>query len=55
MFLGKTDAEGNFTISIDKRGGPSFKRLNFRFMIGLHIDNKPLLIFIRDNLGEPLN
>lgn len=46
---GFTDAEGNFTISIDNRG--SIKRFTDRFMTGLHIDDKPILLFIRDKLG----
>ena len=48
-FVGFTEAEGNFTISIDNRG--PLKNFNFRFTIGLHIDDEPLLLFIRDKLG----
>lgn len=35
-FVGFTDAEGNF--------------INFRFMIGLHIDDQPVLEFIQSKL-----
>ena len=48
-FVGFTDAEGNFTISLDNRY--KITKFNFRFMIGLHIDDKPLLEFIKKNLG----
>lgn len=47
-FVGFTDAEGNFTIGIDSRG--KFTRFNFRFMIGLHIDDQPVLEFIQSKL-----
>jgi hypothetical protein len=40
---------GNFTIGIDQRG--KHPRFNFRFTIGLHIDDKPLLEKIKSNLG----
>ena len=39
----------NFTFSIDNRG--PLTRFNFIFAIGLHIDDEPLLLFIRDRLG----
>jgi len=48
-FVGFTDGEENFMIGSDTRG--KFTRFNFRFMIGLHIDDKPLLDFIQNNLG----
>src|ERR1700723_3144314 len=48
-FVGFSDGESNFTIGLDKRGKtPNF---NFRFMIGLHIDDKPLLKYILTNIG----
>jgi LAGLIDADG endonuclease len=48
-FVGFTDAEGNFTIGLDNRHKTT--QFNFRFMIGLHIDDKSLLQFILNNLG----
>jgi len=48
-FVGFSDGESNFTIGLDKRGKTI--NLNFRFMIGLHMDDKPLLNFILNNLG----
>ena len=48
-FVGFTDAEGNFMIGVDNRSNST--RFNFRFSIGLHIDDRPLLLFIKKNLG----
>ena len=48
-FVGFTDASGNFTIGVDSRG--KFTRFNFRFMIGLHIDDQPVLELIQSKLN----
>nr|UEV87085.1 hypothetical protein [Grifola frondosa] len=48
-FVGFVYGEGNFSIGIDNRG--KYPRFNYRFMIGLHIDDKPLLEFIKNKLG----
>ena len=48
-FVGFSDGESNFTIGLDKRGKKI--NFNFRFMIGLHRDDKPLLKYILNNLG----
>lgn len=47
--VGFIDGEGNFTIGIDTRN--KFTRFNFNFRIGLHIDDLPLLNFIKNRLG----
>jgi hypothetical protein len=41
--------ESNFSIVEDNRG--KNVRFNFRFIIGLHIDDKPLLKFIKKEIG----
>jgi hypothetical protein len=48
-FVGFTDGEGNFTIGLDRRH--SNIRFNFRFLIGLHKDDKPLLELIQKKLN----
>ena len=47
--MGFSDGESNFTIGFDQRC--KSKRFNFRFMIGLHIDDKAVLMYIREKLG----
>lgn len=47
--VGFTDAEGSFLIGVDHRN--NYPRFNFRFSIGLHIDDRPLLLFIQNNLN----
>ena len=47
--VGFTDAEGSFQIGVDNRN--KYPRFNFRFSIGLHIDDKPTLEFIRNRLN----
>lgn len=44
-FSGFTDAEGNFLIITLPKG------FNFKFSIGLHIDDLPVLNYIKDKLG----
>lgn len=44
-FSGFTDAEGNFLILTLPKG------FNFKFSIGLHIDDLPVLNYIKDKLG----
>jgi LAGLIDADG endonuclease len=48
-FVGFSDGESNFSITEDNRG----KNTNFyfKFTIGLHIDDRPLLEFIQTELG----
>ena len=48
-FVGFSDGESNFSITEDNRG----KNTNFyfKFTIGLHIDDRPLLEFIKKELG----
>lgn len=41
--------EGNFTIGKDAR--TKYIRFNFRFSIGLHVDDRPLLEFIQTKLN----
>jgi hypothetical protein len=48
-FVGFVDAEGNFLIGIDNRN--KYTRFNFRFLIGLHVDDRPLLESIVSKLG----
>lgn len=48
-FVGFSDAESNFLIGVDNRG--KYTRFNFRFTIGLHIDDRPLLQYIKTQLG----
>ena len=48
-FVGFSDAESNFLITPDNRG--EHTRFYFRFTIGLHIDDKPLLQYIKAQLG----
>lgn len=48
-FVGFSDAESNFLIGLDNRG--KYTRFNFRFTIGLHIDDKSLLEYIKIELG----
>jgi hypothetical protein len=48
-FVGLTDGEGSFTIGMDERNIKT--KFNFRFNIGLHVDDRPLLEFIQINLG----
>ena len=48
-FVGFSDAESSFLIGIDNRG--EYTRFNFRFAIGLHIDDRPLLQYIKTQLG----
>jgi hypothetical protein len=48
-FVGFSDGESNFTIGIDER--LKLTRFNFRFLIGLHIDDRPLLEYIHLKLG----
>lgn len=48
-FVGFSDGESSFSITEDNRGQNT--RFNFRFIIGLHIDDKPLLEFIKTELG----
>jgi hypothetical protein len=48
-FVGFSDAESSFSITEDNRGKNT--RFYFRFIIGLHIDDKPLLEFIKTELG----
>ena len=45
---GLSDGESNFQITLDHRGNCSFK---FKFRIGLHINDRPLLVYIRNRLG----
>lgn len=47
--VGFIDGEGNFMIGLDSRG--KTLRFNFRFMIGLHIDDIAVLEYIKLNLG----
>lgn len=47
-FVGFSDGEGSFQIGVDNRN--KYPRFNFRFSIGLHIDDKPTLDFIRNTL-----
>lgn len=48
-FVGFSDGESSFYITEDNRGKKT--RFYFRFIIGLHIDDKPLLEFIKTELG----
>jgi hypothetical protein len=48
-FVGFSDGESSFSITEDNRGKNT--RFYFRFIIGLHIDDKPLLVFIKKELG----
>jgi len=43
-----SDGDSNFQITQDQRGICSFK---FKFIIGLHINDRPLLVYIRNRLG----
>lgn len=43
-----SDGESNFQITQDHRGNCSFK---FKFRIGMHINDRPLLVYIRNRLG----
>lgn len=44
---GLSDGESNFQITQDHRGICSFK---FKFRIGMHINDRPLLVYIRNRL-----
>lgn len=48
-FVGFSDGESSFSITEDNRGKNI--RFNFRFIIGLHIDDRHLLEFINTELG----
>lgn len=48
FFRGLSDGESNFQITQDKRGNCVFK---FKFRIEMHINDRPLLIYIRNRLG----
>jgi hypothetical protein len=43
-----SDGDSNFQITQDHRGNCSFK---FKFRIGMHINDRPLLVYIRNRLG----
>ena len=45
---GLSDGESNFQFTQDHRGNCSFK---FKFRIGMHINDRPLLVYIRNRLG----
>ena len=48
FFRGLSDGESNFQITQDHRGKCNFK---FKFRIGMHINDRPLLVYIRNRLG----
>jgi len=43
-----SDGDSNFQITLDHRGNCSF---NFKFRTGMHINDRPLLVYIRNRLG----
>jgi hypothetical protein len=45
---GLSDGESNFQITQDKIGKCKFK---FKFRIGMHLNDRPLLVYIRNRLG----
>jgi hypothetical protein len=50
-FSGFTDAEGNFNITLRKLNGSNYTSVMLTFQIDLHIDELPLLEFIKDKLN----
>jgi hypothetical protein len=45
---GLSDGEANFQITQDRRGDSNFK---FKFRIGMHINDRPLLVYLQNRLG----